>query len=352
MIRKRQPAAGTGSGRRTYFILGGLALAIFTVWQISMYVEFEDNSAISISKETIMQKAQEVGKSIAVGSPAYLKALEEAKALGNRMRITAEYQIDLDQFLWSSNRERHVRDFFDYLNGITNNAFKFSFDSHKVEGYHRYSFNSVPKSFGSKNLIIRRRDFLYGWRAGLTTVDMKFREGESREEMEYALARPQDEYLERSIQKIEMDIHACDRRWSRGTRVFFPEGLAPLEKIGDLAVFLKDIRAVTEKADSVPLEISGMNVYYWQLSDIGTLPNGLRWKSTFTFMYKDLEAALSDNTRPSKDGEWSFRLYGAFEGYGPDFVPEHKEFSDKFFEKLALSKWNSDEEIDCLLEKD
>ena len=146
------------------------------------------------------------------------------------------------------------------------------------------------------------------------------------------------------------DIHACDRRWSRGTRVFFPEGLAPIEKIGDLSVFLKDINAVTKKPDSAPLEISGMNVYYWQLSDIGTLENGLRWKSTFTFMYDSLEEALSDNTRPSKDGEWSFRLYGALEGYGPDFVPQHKEFVDTFFEKLALSKWNSDEEIDCLLE--
>lgn len=118
----------------------------------------------------------------------------------------------------------------------------------------------------------------------------------------------------------------------------------------DLQLYFKDLLSVdkTFQPDTA-LEKSGMDVYYWQLSDIKTLPNGLRYKSTFTFMYRNLEEALSDTVLAKKDGEWSFRLYGGFDGFSLDFVPIHKTVVDQMFTTLALSKWNSDKEIQCLL---
>lgn len=96
------------------------------------------------------------------------------------------------------------------------------------------------------------------------------------------------------------------------------------------------------------MQISGMNVYYWQLSSTGILENGLKYKSTFTIMYRNLEAALRDGAPPIKDGEWSIRLWSGLEGLAPEFVEEHKRIVDDLYEELIFSEWNSDKEMDCM----
>ena len=74
-----------------------------------------------------------------------------------------------------------MEEFLAFLNDITGNRFNFSIDKHVEEFYHRYSMDTVPKTFSKRRraLILRLRDYLQGPREGLTTVDMKFRDGDS-----------------------------------------------------------------------------------------------------------------------------------------------------------------------------
>eukprot|EP01095_Lingulamoeba_sp_RSL-Kostka_P017497 TRINITY_DN9111_c0_g1_i1.p2 TRINITY_DN9111_c0_g1~~TRINITY_DN9111_c0_g1_i1.p2 ORF type:complete len:169 (+),score=46.29 TRINITY_DN9111_c0_g1_i1:797-1303(+) len=162
--------------------------------------------------------------------------------------------------------------------------------------------------------------------------------------------RPADKYLSHSVQKIEKDVHACDHRWSRGTRVFFNEK-PTLNKLSDLIEIFPPLATLNRRIDPDVdlLQSTNMNVFYWQASAMHVLPCGLKFKSTFTFMYKTIEDAFSGEVMAKKDGEWSFRLYAGLEGYSHKFVQQHLETVDDFFYKLALSEWNSDVEIDCLL---
>ena len=93
-----------------------------------------------------------------------------------------------------------------------------------------------------------------------------------------------------------------------------------------------------------------MDAYYWQLSYRGTLKSGLDYKITFTFMYKTLEDAFTDGAMPKKDGEFSFRLFGADNGFSRHFRKQDLDVVNKLFEKLLWSDWNVDPEMECLLD--
>ena len=99
---------------------------------------------------------------------------------------------------------------------------------------------------------------------------------------------------------------------------------------------------------SAPTKKQSLDVYYWQLSHSETLPIGLTYKITFTFMYHSIEAAFSDNSLPSKDGEFSIRLYAENKGHSRKFNEEHLKLVNDLYEDLIWSDWNVDPEMDCL----
>jgi hypothetical protein len=70
-----------------------------------------------------------------------------------------------------------IENFLQWMNSQGNGVFNFSTSRMHEEVYHRYAFSEQPKS--KSGLIIRVRDFLWGDRVGLTTLDFKLREGES-----------------------------------------------------------------------------------------------------------------------------------------------------------------------------
>ena len=52
----------------------------------------------------IPELAASIGTKIMLGTPEYTRAVERAKAASDRLRLTAEYQIDMDKYLFQNNR--------------------------------------------------------------------------------------------------------------------------------------------------------------------------------------------------------------------------------------------------------
>lgn len=101
-------------------------------------------------------------------------------------------------------------------------------------------------------------------------------------------------------------------------------------------------------AATTTVKKQSFDVYYWQLSQLDKLPNGLSYKITFTFMYKSLKDAFSGKAEPKKDGEFSIRLYAANNGRSRHFDEEHLRIVNDLYEELIWSDWNVDPEMDCL----
>ena len=93
-----------------------------------------------------------------------------------------------------------------------------------------------------------------------------------------------------------------------------------------------------------------MDVYYWQASYRSSLPTGLQYKLTFTFMYKSIEDAFEGKGNPKKDGEFSFRLFSKNDGHSREFAKEDLKIVDDLFEDLLWSEWNVDPDMECLLD--
>jgi hypothetical protein len=51
--------------------------------------------------------------------------------------------------------------------------------------------------------------------------------------------KPAPQYFDSAVQKVELDIHACDVRWSKGTRLFLDYS-PTLETGDDIASFFPD----------------------------------------------------------------------------------------------------------------
>ena len=97
----------------------------------------------------------------------------------------------------------------------------------------------------------------------------------------------------------------------------------------------------------MPLKKQGFDVFYWQISHSATNGEGLHYKTTITFFFKDIADAFDDKTLSNKDGEFSFRLYADNRGYSREFNPHHEQIVEDMYEKLIWSKWNVDPETDC-----
>jgi len=272
--------------------------------------------------------------------------IELAKIATNNVKLTREYQIDLDRDYFKRNRNQKVDEFLAWLRASSNGLFDISREDMLEEIYHRYSYGGY-----AKHLIIRVRDFVYGPRKGMTTLDFKIREGETMVSMlNLEGSIPAKPWYESAVLKVEQDIHACDTRWSRGSRIFLDHSPV-LDTIADYAMYFPDVYKLGTFEPESPLKLQGFNVFTWQLSSLATLPNGLHYKLTFTFTFKTLEEAINPETSVmKKDGELSLRLYADNLGWSRTFNPEHLEFVNDLYEKMIWSDWNIDPDMGCLEE--
>ena len=132
-------------------------------------------------------------------------------------------------------------------------------------------------------------------------------------------ATPAEAYREKSVQKVEQDVHACDVRWSRGTRLFLDYS-PKIETIEDVAALFPVEENFPGMQRLTPqTKRQSLDAYYWQSSYRGHVTSGLEYKITFTIMYSSIEDAFTDGSKPKKDGEFSFRLFGRDNGFSRDF---------------------------------
>ena len=266
------------------------------------------------------------------------------------LRNTSEYQITLDMKAVGNNRTVIISKILSILSNFTGLPFDANNGAEAVRNQH--VVNDV-KSSCVDGPQIRVRDYVTGPKTGGTTVDIKGNSGSNKQgsvDFPYypGPAFPDSPYSEpegnpapSSFQKVEKDVHPCDFKYSRETRIFF-EYPPAIETCHDLLhMFPWAFPNLPANKQDNKLS-TGTIEHWWVLEHSAYLYSsegkaqgtqhpgvistgegeedttkghtGTRCESTVTLKYSSVSDAVSGKN-PSY-GEWSLRIYSTDDGLG------------------------------------
>ena len=192
-----------------------------------------------------------------------------------------------------------------------------------------FSINIGNCDFPDKDALFRVREVLFGDNKGKSTFDIK-----SNAYFQFSAARlpywPAFHYLHASSQKCEKDVHECDSKYSRESRIALsspPE----LRTCGDLFQYFP-FTGVGKSAFAQPV-LPKVKSFWWIYSIKGEVETS-SYEISFTLKYPDEESALR-GTVPPIDGEWSVRISTSNYGYSSSWDDEFKEDIETVYWKLA-----------------
>lgn len=256
--------------------------------------------------------------------------------------------IVVDSFLWST-ENYYVRNTIEYqvteLKEIHNRSETIKTWMELINEHSKYlnlrggeefirsefSINIGNCYFPDKDALFRVREVLSGDNKGKSTFDIK-----SNAYFQFSAARlpywPAFDFLHASSQKCEKDVHECDSKYSRESRITLPSP-PEFRVCGDLFQYFP-FTGVGKNAFDQPVSPK-LKSFWWIYSIKGEVETS-SYEISFTLKYPDEESALH-GTVPPIDGEWSVRISTRNRGYSNSWDDEFKEDIENIYWKLARS---------------
>ena len=264
------------------------------------------------------------------------KGLEQPPEL----EMTAEFQMTLNSDAWKI-RNDMLFTFFNYFEQISG----FPFSEHDIVQNYRIQtyFHPDNCSAGKWDMEFRLRNYVWGPAANTTTLDAKIGDISYTEGL-IAPLEPSDDLLKDSFQKLEHDVHPCDKKYSRESRVQGIPFQPIIKTCGDLHRYYPYIWS----DDTAHKTATETTPGYWYTGVYeGNFSNGVKFKSDITLKYDTLEMVYNDNTvsNPPPTGEFSLRIWSTHVGHGPWNETSFNEISE--WHQLLLKQFGSPGDYPC-----
>ena len=246
------------------------------------------------------------------------------------LEMTMEFQIVLRTGDWAD-RNRELNNFFSYFQEISGYPF---LDDQIMENYRVQNYFHPDNCSTSWNVDFRLRSYYYGPWTGSSTLDAKI-SSISYDEGLIAPMEPSDDQLEDSFQKLEHDIHTCNDKFSRETRVQDIPYQPTYNKCGDIHALFPYLWS--DSSNNKFLNESDPEYWYTGIYS-GIFDNGLTFKSDVTLEYTSQEDVGKGVGAVPKSGEYSLRIWSTHLGHGPwdqDAVDEVNDWYYKLVEKFS-----------------
>ena len=231
--------------------------------------------------------------------------------VNENIHLTTEYQIVIPEDVlskWKS-RDTEMRKWMEYFE---ENSEYFKLSNSEINSGTRYQYYIDTKG-KNKCYEIRVREFVDGFMAGATTVDIK---GNSKFEYfanQYNFT-PSPTFAANSSQKLERDEHGCDHKYSRETRIYLEE-----RKQFDTCLDVVEMFPYAYDSLKAPtlmnkVTTKGDAKIWFEQEYSGILDSDTMYKVAFTLKYKSVEEAQNESAAPYF-AEWSIRIYTVGEGF-------------------------------------
>ena len=243
---------------------------------------------------------------------------------GNQyVRNTREYQIgDFKNMTDYIDRERMAQLWVDAVNNSSDYLnIDYSLGKKAIRG--EYSV-SVEKC--NVDTYIRVREYIQGELAGTSTMDIK---GNSKLHWRACVYPywPALEYFPISSQKCEKDLHVCDHKYSRETRISLNTSTPLFNTCNDVFKYYP-----FAGCDNMDNAITANTPLYWWVYSYKGLVGTSAYEISLTLRYASSAAAITGNEKPT-DAEWSVRISTMYNG-------QSEQWDDMFVDDIE-STWQS-----------
>ena len=260
----------------------------------------------------------------------------------SELEFTAEFQINLYPHDWAIRNEM-FKEFFDYFEMISG----FQFSATSPEENYRNQIHYVHMSQchpGKWDIEFRYRNIFMGPDVNSSTLDAKLGTIPYEEGL-IAPLYPADDLLAHSDQKLELDVHPCEKKYSRESRVSKLPSYPVLKTCGDFHRYYPHIWS-NETAD---IEVPQGQLQYWYSGVYrGTFENGATFKADVTLKYSHTDDLLNGDKKAKNlptIGEFSLRVWAPQGGHAPWNKTVFDEIT--WWHELLLKKFGSNGDYPC-----
>ena len=265
--------------------------------------------------------------------------------VNENIHLTTEYQITIPVDVlanWKS-RQTEMENWMKYFEK-NSKYFHLAYSEVNYGTRFQYYIATKGKARCNSNYEIRVRDFVDGYMAGKTTVDIK---GNSKFEYfanQYNF-KPSPNFASNSSQKLERDEHGCDHKYSRETRIYLEEQRQFYTCLDVVELFPYAYTSLT--APTLMNNVTKEDPRVWFEQEYsGTLDTETMYKAAFTLKYRSLDEAL-DESAPPYFAEWSIRVFSLEEGFSGIYNEDVKEDVVHAWKKLIDNYGNDCECVLC-----
>ena len=259
--------------------------------------------------------------------------------------LTTEYQITIPVDVLSGWKSRQT-EMNNWMKYFEKNSKYFHLIDAEINSGTRYQYyiDTKGKARCNSNNQIRVRDYVDGYMAGKTTVDIK---GNAKFEYfanEYNF-KPNPLYASNSSQKLERDEHGCDHKYSRESRITFDEPLQFETCLDVVKLFPYAYESLTAPTLMNKVTIEDPRVWFEQEYK-GLLDSGTMYKVAFTLKYRSIDEALNETASPYF-AEWSIRIFSEGDGFSGKYNDNVQKDITNAWRKLIDNYGNDCECVLC-----
>jgi len=257
---------------------------------------------------------------------------------------SSEYQITLDDLSHWKNREAELAKWIENINADISYLNVERKDVNCSARY-QYKIDASGSNRCSNSKEFRVRDYISDYWAGNTMIDIKGNEGD--ESVAYNLPFwPAEQYnsLENSHQKCEKDVHSCNDKYARETRIYFEYHplFSTCFDLLQLYPWAFSGMSVSARSHQVAVTETG---YWWVGSYFGIMDGDTKYEITWTLEYHNKDDAIYGTAAPYY-GEWSIRIYTVSDGLSENYNPDVQQATFNLWTSLQSTFGNRDS-FDC-----
>jgi hypothetical protein len=257
---------------------------------------------------------------------------------GNKdVSFTAEYQIKLVNVRAWQDREERISDWMSFMQDHSR-FLNVSATTQSTLVRYQYFLDLSGWRHCRSNHEIRVREFerIETGEAGIT-VDLK----ESTSTAAKSLLLPFWPAPElKASQKCEEDIHECESKFSRETRISLARNERQLVTCSDMRGLFPWLMSPSKIREQN--ELSVLRIQHWWVREYsGMLNDTTKFKVSFTLRYLNDQAAHDESLAPTS-GEWSIRIYSIDSGLSAQWDDEVRNDTKECWQQLIRRFGNGD----------
>ena len=231
------------------------------------------------------------------------------------VKNSAEYQIVLSSL---SSWEHRIRQIDRWLAVINQNNSYVNLQSAygNSSARNQYHIDTIGQDKCNCGYEFRVRDYVADYWAGNTYIDIKGNNHDKPTACNMPFW-PANVFVSNSSQKCEWDVHSCNTKYSRETRVTF-DYHKQFNYCKDLyELYPWAFNTTTSSQMETPISPSHVE-YWWLMSFKGVMDGDTSYEISFTLRYNSANSALHGTDAPSY-GEWSTRIFTVDNGHSDSF---------------------------------